>query len=109
MNMRAAVGGHNGLAAGILAAEEGYDSSNSVPWYRQEKWRIIMLIATIIVIGAVVGGGVGGTIASKTNSSTPRSSHNRSSTTLTVTLSTIYIRSSAHIPPRNSPTSSTQS
>ena len=69
MSTRAALGGHSGLEAGTFAAKEGYDPSHSVPWYRQEKWRIIMLIATIVIIGAVVGGGVGGTIASRNNSS----------------------------------------
>ena len=60
---RAAVGDRHG---------ESHDSSYSVPWYRQKKWRTIMLVVTIIVIVAAVGGAVGGTLASK-NASSPES------------------------------------
>jgi len=63
------VDGHTRPEAGTPtnANKEAYVSSYSVPWYRQKKWRILMLIGGILAIGAIVGGAVGGTLASKNN------------------------------------------
>jgi hypothetical protein len=79
MNARpqATVDGPASLEAASPPTKEGY-TSYSVPWYRQGKWRIFMLIAAIIVIGAVVGGVVGGTVGHKSNKSVspgPSTSH----------------------------------
>ncbi|KAF9647263.1 hypothetical protein BDM02DRAFT_3117401 [Thelephora ganbajun] len=71
MNVRppATVDGHASIEAGVPPTKEGYSPSYSVPWHRQKKWRIFMLIGAIVVIGAVVGGAVGGTLGSKNNTS----------------------------------------
>ena len=64
--------GHGSLETGVPPNKEGYISSHPpVPWYRQNRWRIAMLIGAIIVIGAVVGGAVGGTVGSKNRTTTP--------------------------------------
>ena len=84
MNTRpapATVDGHASPEAGEPSSKEGYASSYSAPWYRQGKWRIIMLIGAIIIIGAIVGGAVGGTLASKNNKN--NTVHSGPTTTLT--------------------------
>jgi len=64
--------GHGSIETGVPPNKEGYISSHPpVPWYRQNRWRIAMLIGAIIVIGAVVGGAVGGTVGSKNRTTTP--------------------------------------
>jgi len=65
------VDGHASLEAANPPTKESYDSSYSIPWYRQKKWRIIMFVAAILVIGAVVGGAVGGTVASNNKGPKP--------------------------------------
>ena len=86
MNARpATVDGHASLEAGKPPTKESYDSPYSVPWYRQKKWRIIMFVAAILVIGAVVGGAVGGTVASNNKGSKPN--HGPSTVTLSSTTS----------------------
>ena len=67
------VDGHTSLEVGTPPTKEAYVSSYSVPWYRQTKWRILMLLGGILLIGAIAGGIAGGIIASKNknNSSTP--------------------------------------
>ena len=98
MNARpvATVDGHTSLEAGVPPTKEGYVSPYSVPWYRQKKWRIFMLIGAIVVVGAAVGGAVGGTLGSKhsnvvtgpktmtlpTSTSTPTSNGSAQSTSL---------------------------
>ena len=73
------VDGHTSLEAGTPPTKEGYVSSYSVPWYHQKKWRILMLLGGIILIGAIAGGIAGGILASKNNksdTSTPTTSAN---------------------------------
>lgn len=67
MNARppATVDGHASVETGAPHTKEGYIAPYPVPWHRQKKWRVFMLIAAIIVIGATVGGAVGGTVGSK--------------------------------------------
>ena len=68
------VDGHTSLEAGTPPTKEAYVSSYSVPWYHQKKWRILMLLGGIILIGAIAGGIAGGILASKNNKSdTPTS------------------------------------
>ena len=65
------VDGHVNLEIGLAATKESYDSSYSIPWYRQKKWRVITLVVGIIVIGASVGGAVGGIVAPNNTGSPP--------------------------------------
>jgi len=103
MNARTAptVDGHASLEAGVPPTKESYDSSYSLPWYRQKKGRIIILVVAIIIIGAVVGGAVGGTLASKNNDN---SNSGPSTVTLPTSTSSSSIfnapaESSADVPP----------
>ena len=57
------VDGHAALESGTSAEKETYASSYTEPWYRQGKWRVFMLIAGIVIIGAIVGGVVGGVVS----------------------------------------------
>lgn len=61
----AVVGRHVRFAAGVPPVKEDYISSSSLPWYRQKKWKMFMLVAAIFFIGIVVGGIVGGIVASR--------------------------------------------
>jgi len=58
--------GNASLEAVTPPTKESYPSY-SVPWYRQGKWRVFMLVGAIIVIAVVVGGAVGGTVNHKSN------------------------------------------
>lgn len=77
-----ALGHANGPEAGTSSSKEALDrtykpaefDAKPVPWHRQGKWRIAMLIGAIIVVAAVVGGAVGGTVhKNKNNTSSPAS------------------------------------
>jgi len=61
MNARtqATIDEHGPHEAGTPPNKETYPSSYSVPWYRQGKWRVLMLVVAVVIIGAVVGGVVG--------------------------------------------------
>lgn len=61
---QATVDDHHSLEAGTPPSKEGY-TSYAVPWYRQGKWRAIMLVGGIIIVGAIIGGVVGGVLSSK--------------------------------------------
>lgn len=78
MNARpaATVDGHTSLEAGTPPTKEAYASSYPVPWYRKKKWRIVMFITAILIIGAIVGGAVGGTLASRNNTTNSPNSGN---------------------------------
>lgn len=60
-NQSTAVDEHTSAEAVTPPNKEAY-TSYPVQWYRQGKWRIVMLIVGIIIIGAIVGGVVGGTV-----------------------------------------------
>jgi hypothetical protein len=80
---QATVDGHASLEAATPPTKESYPSY-SVPWYRQGKWRVFMLIGGILIIGAIVGGVVGGTVSKKNKNN----AGSGPSTTLTVASST---------------------
>ncbi|KAI0641034.1 hypothetical protein C8Q79DRAFT_1014856 [Trametes meyenii] len=53
------------LSANHAKAEAGgytYPQPSAVPWYRTRKWVLILVLGSLVVIGAVVGGAVGGTV-----------------------------------------------
>lgn len=73
MNARPAptVDGHTSVEVGTPPTKEGYISPYSVPWHRQKKWRILMFIGAILLVGAIAGGVAGGVVASKNRSKSP--------------------------------------
>ena len=85
--------------------KEFYSLSYSVPWYRQRKWRVFILIGVIlIIIGVVVGGVLSGPASHK-------SPKNESPTTFSLTSSLGVESTLAGADPKSStpiPESSTQ-
>lgn len=84
----AVVGRHVRFAAGVPPVKEDYISSSSLPWYRQKKWRMFMLVAAIFFIGIVVGGIVGGIVASRVIDENSQSVGTEASTVMTLPTST---------------------
>ena len=92
--------------AGVPQTKGGHNLPHSAPWYRQEKWRIVMLVAAIVVIGAVVGGVVGFVIGSKdkTRNSTPQNGTEPSAVNLPLPTSTVTIPASVVVLPPSTAT-----
>ena len=78
--------GHASIEAPSPPNKEGY-TPYSVPWYRQGKWRIAMLVGAIVIIGAVVGGVVGGTVGRKNSNLSNGPSVSVTRTPVTVSVS----------------------
>jgi len=104
MNARnkATVDGDASLEAATPPTKESYPSY-SVPWYRQGKWRIFMLIGGILIIGAIVGGVVGGTVSKNNkNNKVPHGP----TTTLNASLTTFESAQPTNVVPSPTPTPS---
>lgn len=93
------VDGHTSLEAGTPPTKEGYVSSYSVPWYHKKKWRILMLLGGILLIGAIAGGIAGGILASKNKNELVTST---SETPSTVNIPTVNASPTGALPPGSS-------